>query len=38
MRFPPQVTKAVAGSYRAVVSDRRGEDISTLELLDNGEM
>uniref|UniRef100_A0A8D2ZNG6 Myomesin 3 n=1 Tax=Scophthalmus maximus TaxID=52904 RepID=A0A8D2ZNG6_SCOMX len=31
----PQVTKAVAGSYRAVVSDRRGEDISTLELLDN---
>uniref|UniRef100_A0A3B3XT03 Myomesin 3 n=1 Tax=Poecilia mexicana TaxID=48701 RepID=A0A3B3XT03_9TELE len=25
-----------AGSYRAVVSDSRGEDVSTLELLDNG--
>lgn len=35
--FFPQVTKKEAGSYRAVVSDRRGEDVSTLELLDNGE-
>ncbi|MEQ2290811.1 hypothetical protein AMECASPLE_006752, partial [Ameca splendens] len=31
----PQVTKKEAGSYRAVVSDSRGEDVSTLELLDN---
>ncbi|XP_067365957.1 myomesin-3 isoform X1 [Channa argus] len=31
----PQVTKKDAGSYRAVVSDKRGEDVSTLELLDN---
>ncbi|XP_062255192.1 myomesin-3 [Platichthys flesus] len=31
----PQVTKEVAGSYRAAVSDKRGEDVSTLELLDN---
>ncbi|KAM4736307.1 myomesin-3 [Anableps anableps] len=31
----PQVTKKDAGSYRAVVSDSRGEDVSTLELLDN---
>ncbi|XP_008429299.1 myomesin-3 [Poecilia reticulata] len=30
-----QVTKKEAGSYRAVVSDSRGEDVSTLELLDN---
>ncbi|XP_060906102.1 myomesin-3 [Labrus mixtus] len=29
----PQVTKKEAGSYRAVVSDGRGEDVSTLELL-----
>lgn len=35
--FPPQVTKKEAGSYRAVVSDGRGEDVSTLELLDDGE-
>jgi len=34
----PQVTKKEAGSYRAVVSDGRGEDVSTLELLDDGEM
>ncbi|KAE8289138.1 Myomesin-3 Myomesin family member 3 [Larimichthys crocea] len=31
----PQVTKKEAGSYRAVVSDGRGEDVSTLELLDD---
>ncbi|XP_037532742.1 myomesin-3 [Nematolebias whitei] len=31
----PQVTKKDAGSYRAVVSDNRGEDVSTLELLDD---
>ncbi|XP_015230877.1 PREDICTED: myomesin-3-like [Cyprinodon variegatus] len=31
----PQVTKKEAGLYRAVVSDSRGEDVSTLELLDN---
>ncbi|KAK0142941.1 Myomesin-3 [Merluccius polli] len=30
----PQVTQAAAGSYRAQVADRRGEDISTLDLLD----
>ncbi|XP_023271028.1 myomesin-3 [Seriola lalandi dorsalis] len=30
-----QVTKKEAGSYRAVVSDKRGEDVSTLDLLDN---
>uniref|UniRef100_UPI0037E74D27 myomesin-3 n=1 Tax=Semicossyphus pulcher TaxID=241346 RepID=UPI0037E74D27 len=30
-----QVTKKEAGSYRAVVSDGRGEDVSTLELLDD---
>ncbi|KAG7216849.1 hypothetical protein INR49_001503 [Caranx melampygus] len=30
-----QVTKKEAGSYKAVVSDKRGEDVSTLELLDN---
>lgn len=29
-----QVTKKEAGSYRAVVSDGRGEDVSTLELVD----
>lgn len=33
----PQVTKKEAGSYRAVVSDKRGEDVSALELLDDGE-
>lgn len=33
----PQVTKKEAGSYRAVVSDGRGEDVSTLELLGDGE-
>uniref|UniRef100_A0A669F8S2 Myomesin 3 n=1 Tax=Oreochromis niloticus TaxID=8128 RepID=A0A669F8S2_ORENI len=32
--FPRQVTKKEAGSYRAVVSDGRGEDVSTLDLLD----
>ncbi|XP_031709040.1 myomesin-3 [Anarrhichthys ocellatus] len=31
----PQVTKKEAGSFRAVVSDGRGEDVSTLVLLDN---
>ncbi|XP_034089137.1 myomesin-3 isoform X2 [Gymnodraco acuticeps] len=31
----PQVTKKEAGSYRAVVTDGRGEDVSTLELLDD---
>lgn len=31
----PQVTKKEAGSYKAVVSDGRGEDISTLELVDD---
>ncbi|XP_026173045.1 myomesin-3 [Mastacembelus armatus] len=31
----PQVTKKEVGSYRAVVSDRRGEDVSTLELQDD---
>ncbi|XP_068426243.1 myomesin-3 [Clinocottus analis] len=31
----PQVTKKEAGSFRAVVSDGRGEDVSTLELLDD---
>ncbi|KAM9310400.1 myomesin-3 [Pholidichthys leucotaenia] len=30
-----QVTKKEAGSYKAVVSDRRGEDVSTLELLND---
>ncbi|XP_062421610.1 myomesin-3 isoform X2 [Pungitius pungitius] len=30
----PQVTEKDAGSFRAVVSDGRGEDVSTLELLD----
>ncbi|XP_041649967.1 myomesin-3 [Cheilinus undulatus] len=30
-----QVTKKEAGSYRAVVSDGRGEDVSTLELLND---
>jgi len=35
--FSPQVTKKEAGSFRAVVSDRRGEDVSALELLDDGE-
>lgn len=35
--FPPQVTKKEAGSYRAVVSDGRGEDVSTLDLLDEGD-
>ncbi|KAM8735526.1 myomesin-3 [Acanthopagrus schlegelii] len=30
-----QVTKKEAGSYRVVVSDRRGEDFSTLQLLDD---
>ncbi|XP_053182875.1 myomesin-3 [Scomber japonicus] len=29
-----QVTKKEAGSYRAVVSDGRGEDVSTIELVD----
>lgn len=33
----PQVTKKTAGSYRAVVSDKRGEDVSTLDLLGDGE-
>ncbi|XP_075897501.1 myomesin-3 [Nelusetta ayraudi] len=28
----PQVTKQEAGSYRAVVSDARGEDVSSLQL------
>lgn len=32
-----QVTQKEAGSYRAVVCDGRGEDVSTLELLDAGE-
>ncbi|CAF87276.1 unnamed protein product, partial [Tetraodon nigroviridis] len=32
-----QVTKQDAGSYRAVVSDKRGEDVSTLNLLGDGE-
>ncbi|KAI4811453.1 hypothetical protein KUCAC02_014362, partial [Chaenocephalus aceratus] len=31
----PQATKKEAGSYRAVVTDGRGEDVSTLELLDD---
>ncbi|KAA8591786.1 hypothetical protein FQN60_017160 [Etheostoma spectabile] len=31
----PQVTKKESGSYRAVVSDGRGEDVSILELLDD---
>ncbi|CAJ1062752.1 myomesin-3 [Xyrichtys novacula] len=31
----PQVTKKEAGSYRAVVSDGRGEDVSTLDLLND---
>ncbi|XP_029306718.1 LOW QUALITY PROTEIN: myomesin-3 [Cottoperca gobio] len=31
----PQVTQKEAGTYRAVVSDGRGEDVSTLELLDD---
>ncbi|XP_045900459.1 myomesin-3 [Micropterus dolomieu] len=31
----PQVTKKEAGSYKAVVSDGRGEDVSTLELMDD---
>ncbi|XP_008278820.1 myomesin-3 [Stegastes partitus] len=31
----PQVTKKESGSYRAAVSDGRGEDVSTLELLDD---
>lgn len=35
--FPPQVTKKDAGSYRAAVSDKRGEDVSTLQLLGDGE-
>lgn len=35
--FLSQVTKKEAGSYRAVVSDGRGEDVSALELLDDGE-
>lgn len=35
--FFHQVTKKEAGSYRAVVSDGRGEDFSTLQLLDDGE-
>uniref|UniRef100_A0A3Q3EVU2 Myomesin 3 n=1 Tax=Labrus bergylta TaxID=56723 RepID=A0A3Q3EVU2_9LABR len=34
----PQVTKKEAGSYRAVVSDGRGEDVSTLELLHDARM
>lgn len=34
---PPQVTKKETGSYKAVVSDGRGEDVSTLNLRDNGE-
>lgn len=32
-----QVTTTELGSYRAVVSDGRGEDVSTLELLGDGE-
>lgn len=35
--FSPQVTKKDAGSYRAAVSDKRGEDVSTLQLLGDGE-
>ncbi|KAM3614049.1 uncharacterized protein V6R79_009065 [Siganus canaliculatus] len=31
----PQVTKKEAGSFRVVVSDGRGEDVSNLELLDD---
>ncbi|KAM6910751.1 myomesin-3 [Xenentodon cancila] len=31
----PQVTRKEAGSYRAVVSDKRGEDASTLDLVDD---
>ncbi|XP_041798194.1 myomesin-3 [Chelmon rostratus] len=31
----PQVTKKEMGSYRAVVSDGRGEDVSTLEFVDD---
>ncbi|XP_076016919.1 myomesin-3 [Genypterus blacodes] len=30
----PQVTKNVGGTYKAVVADGRGKDVSTLELLD----
>ncbi|KAM3873043.1 myomesin-3 [Diretmus argenteus] len=30
----PQVTKKEAGTYKAVVADARGEDVSTLALLD----
>ena len=32
-----QVTPGSAGSYRAQVADGRGEDTSTLDLLDQGE-
>ncbi|XP_042346235.1 myomesin-3 [Plectropomus leopardus] len=31
----PQITKKDAGLYKAVVSDGRGEDVSTLKLLDD---
>ncbi|XP_067093822.1 LOW QUALITY PROTEIN: myomesin-3 [Osmerus mordax] len=30
----PQVTKKEAGTFRAVVSDSRGQDVSTLEMLE----
>lgn len=33
----PQVSQKDAGSYRAVVSDKRGEDVTTLNLLGDGE-
>ncbi|XP_062322120.1 myomesin-3 [Osmerus eperlanus] len=31
----PQVTKKEAGTFRAVVSDSRGQDVSTLEMLED---
>lgn len=34
---PAQVTEEDAGSYRAAVSDKRGEDVSALNLLGDGE-
>lgn len=36
-RVSPQVTEKDAGSFRCEVSDGRGEDVSTLELLGDGE-
>lgn len=36
-RFETQISKDVSGSYRAVVTDKRGEDVSTLQLLGGGE-